>query len=284
MPASSPNPDDVLARIEAYKRREVAEAKLRAPLAALEAAAADAPPPHGFADALAAAAAAGRPGLIAEIKRSSPSRGVIREAFDPAALAEGYARGGATCLSVLTDGPSFGGDPEHVALARLACPLPVLRKDFLFEPYQAVESRAWGADCVLVIMACLDDEEASDIVAASHELGMDVLAEVHDEAEMERALALGTRLVGINNRDLRDFSVSADNALRLAGLVGPDRIAVAESGIFGAADIPPLIAAGMQAFLVGESLLRQEDVASATRKLLDLPPPTTAGRKGRGHP
>ena len=263
-----PERPNVLARIEAYKRREIAEAKLRVPLAKLEKRAAQAEPPRGFAAAIRAHHAQGRTALIAEIKKASPSKGLIREDFDPATLAAAYEAGGATCLSVLTDEPSFQGRPDYLTEARNACGLPTLRKDFMFEPDQVYEARSWGADCILVIMACLDDEEAVALVETSHELGMEVLAEVHDEAELARALALGTALVGVNNRNLKTFEVSFDNALRLKPGIPDDRIAVAESGISSHGDVTRLAAAGLGTVLVGESLMRQADVTAATRALI----------------
>ncbi len=264
----APERPNVLARIEAYKRREIAEAKLRVPLAKLEKKVAQAAPVRGFADAIRAHRAEGRPALIAEVKKASPSKGLIRADFDPASLAAAYEAGGATCLSVLTDEPSFQGRPEYLSEARNACKLPVLRKDFMFEPYQVYEARSWGADCILVIMACLDDEEAVALVETAHDLGMDVLAEVHDEAELRRALPLGTALVGVNNRNLKTFKVSFENALRLKPGIPEDRIAVAESGITGHADVMRLAEHGLGTVLVGESLMRQADVALATRTLL----------------
>ena len=272
---------DVLAEICAEKRAHVARQKAAYPETALRAQLDRAPPLRAFARALEDRIAEGRYGLIAEIKKASPSRGLIRADFDPPRLAQAYEAGGATCLSVLTDTPYFQGRDEHLRSARAACHLPVLRKDFILDPYQVVESRVLGADCILLIMAALDDDTARELAATAAELGLDVLVEVHDRAELDRALRLDARLIGINNRDLKTLKVDLHTAESLAPLVPPGRIIVGESGLNTPADLDRLAAAGARCFLVGESLMRAPDVAAATRRLLRIADLSHVDSEGR---
>ncbi|MGE0747816.1 MAG: indole-3-glycerol phosphate synthase TrpC [Rhodospirillales bacterium] len=260
---------DALDRICADKRAHLARCKAERPLSVLEAAARTAPPPRGFLAALRAAVAAGRYGLIAEVKKASPSKGLIRPDFDPPALARAYESGGATCLSVLTDEPYFQGRDEDLVAARTAVKLPVLRKDFMLDPYQVIEARALGADCILLILAALDDATAAALENRALALGMDVLVEVHDGGELDRALRLKSPLLGINNRNLKTLKTDIQTTRDLAQRVPPDRLLVSESGLYTPGDLASMAAAGARCFLIGESLMRQPDVAAATRALLD---------------
>ena len=262
---------DVLARICADKRRHVEAQKRAKALAQIEDEARAATPMRGFAAALKQALAGGRYGLIAEIKKASPSKGLIRDDFDPPALADAYTAGGATCLSVLTDTPYFQGKDEYLSVARAACALPVLRKDFMLDPYQIVEARALGADCVLLIMAALTDDDARALAGLAAQWGMDVLVEVHDGEELDRALALDAELIGINNRNLKTLQVDLATTERLAERVPKDRLLICESGLAKRGDLDRMARAGAKCFLIGESLMRQKDITAAVRELISDP-------------
>ncbi|TMM54872.1 indole-3-glycerol phosphate synthase TrpC [Sulfitobacter sabulilitoris] len=262
--------DTILDKIKTYKLEEVAADKAAKPLEAVEAEAGAAPPVRAFAESLHKASISGY-GLIAEIKKASPSKGLIRADFDPATLAQAYAEGGATCLSVLTDTPSFQGAKDYLVAARAACDLPVLRKDFMYDPYQVIEARGLGADCILIIMASVSDAQAAELEDAATQWGMDTLIEVHDAAELERAAMLKSRLVGINNRNLKTFETTLDTTRTLSKRVPEDRLIVSESGLATPKNLSDMAMYGARIFLIGEALMRHEDVALATRNLLADP-------------
>jgi indole-3-glycerol phosphate synthase len=259
---------DILTEIIARKRQDIATSRIARPLDTLDHAAREQAPPRGFIASLRRALAEGRYGLIAEIKKASPSHGMIRPDFEPEAIARAYQSAGASCLSVLTDAPYFQGSAAHLQAARAACQLPVLRKDFMVDPYQVVEARAIGADCILLIMAALDDSQAAELEAAALERGLDVLIEVHDRAELDRTLKLRSPMIGVNNRNLKTLTTDLATTVELAATLPADRLAVSESGLRTPADLARMAASGARCFLVGESLLRHQDVAAATRALL----------------